>query len=454
VSGEQRFPIKAADSLNALCLQKFHGEDIRYCPEWGKWLTWTGTHWEADTGGQMIRRMIDVHERSGNDRSGSWDGMRCAWKIAAGLDGIETRAALWDTDHHLLNCPNGIVDLKTGELLPHDRGRLCTNLAGCDYDPLAFGAGFHNAVSQMFCNNIDLIRFVRYFAGYSLTGETKEQCLPLLHGGGSNGKSLLLELMKRAAGTYACAAAPGLLLEHSSEQHPTGVADLQGKRFVISSEAGEGRRLAEELLKRLTGSDTLKARKMRQDFFEFASVSKFWLAANHKPQIKGTDDGIWRRILLVPFDAKFVHPEEAKEGDLVADLGLLDRITEDELPSVLNWMVLGATSWYAEGLRPPEIVRARSEEYRFEMDTFSEFEEECVRKSPGGRGSNAGLRAVYQGWAKDNGIKYTLGPKEITQEMTKRGYRQGGNGGRQWMDVTFVYTSQQFRGEAAEGGCR
>jgi len=452
VSEEKIGPVKAVDTLNALSLQQWHGADIRYCPEWKQWFTWAGSHWEADTGGQMIRRMIDVHRRSGSNTAGSWDGMRAAWNIAGGLEGIETRANRWDPDPHLLNCPNGIVDLRTGELMPHDRDRLCTKMAGCDYDPLAFGDGFHSACSEIFCHNVELIRFVRYLAGYSITGEVREQCLPLLHGGGSNGKSLLLELMKRAAGTYACVAAPGLLLEHASEQHPTGIADLAGKRFVVASEVGENRRLAEELVKRLTGSDTIKSRKMRQDFWETAPTWKIWLAANHKPQIKGTDDGIWRRLHLVPFDARFVHPDRAEEGDMVADLGLLDRITKTELPTVLNWMVLGAASWYEEGLKAPEIVRARSQEYRSEMDTFSEFEEQCIKEAPGAKADNLALRMTYGDWARANGIRYTLGPKQLTQEMRDRGYRQEDGHARRWLDILLVSTDYTRREEAAEGG--
>jgi len=437
----------AHDLDNARRLVEAHGEDLRYCPDWGKWLHWDGVKWSIDGGGEVRRRMMAVAgtlpdladakvvTRAQSARAGSNEGMNAAIAVAKDFPGICVHPSSLDADASILNAPNGIVDLRTGKLLPNDRERLCTKIAGCEYDEGFCGRGFVKFLGEVLRGDMELMKFVRIAAGYSITGEVSAQCLMFLYGLGANGKSLLLELLRQAAGTYACVAAPGLLLDAGGDDHPTGVADLCGKRLVITSEAGEGKKLAEELVKRLTGADTIKARYMRQDFWEFAPTHKLWMAANHKPSIRGTDEGIWRRIHLIPFTARFRPQEDAIPGDLVRDDGLLKRLIGEDLPSVLTWMVTGAECWYKHGLRPPEVVAEASREYRDEQDTFGAFLRDIVEEAAGGKVAGVEFRAAYDRWCELNGEKYPLGRKQFSQELVRRGFQQEDGNQRRWLGV-------------------
>ena len=189
--------------------------------------------------------------------------------------------------------------------------------------------------------------------------------MPFLHGGGANGKSTIVEtLLKMLGSDYAMKAAPDLLMANRGESHPTDRADLFGKRFVACVETEEGRRLAEALVKELTGGDRVRARRMREDFWEFTPTHHVWLAGNHKPAISGTDHGIWRRIKLIPFDV--VIPEAEQDKNSAHKLAA-------ELPGILNWTIAGCLDWQKNGMQEPAIVRAATQEYSAEEDVVGEF---------------------------------------------------------------------------------
>jgi putative DNA primase/helicase len=208
-----------------------------------------------------------------------------------------------------LNVQNGTLDLKTGELLPHRQEDLITKLAPVDYDPAADCPRWEAFLHRVMAENNDLVRFLQRAAGYALTGDVSEHALHFLYGTGRNGKGTFLETFLAILGDYATTVDANLLVAKRNDDHPTGLTDLDGRRFVATQEVEDGRRMAEALVKKLTGGDLIKARRMRENNYEFDPVHKLFLAANHKPEIRGTDEAIWSRIMLVPFEV-FIPPVE------------------------------------------------------------------------------------------------------------------------------------------------
>jgi putative DNA primase/helicase len=277
-----------------------------------------------------------------------------------------------DTDPWLFNVVNGTIDLRTGELREHRREDFITKLAPVTFDPGAGCPRWEAFLRTIFAGNEELIGYMRRLVGYCLTGVTDEHILPFLYGTGANGKSTFCETILKLMGfDYAMKAAPDLLLAKRGESHPTDRADLYGKRFVACVETEEGRRLAEALVKELTGGDRVRARRMREDFWEFTPTHHVWLAGNHKPPIMGTDHGIWRRIKLIPFAV--VIPKSEQDKKLPAKLAT-------ELSGILNWAIAGCLEWQRDGLRDPDIVSAATGNYSIEMDEVGQFvEEHCER---------------------------------------------------------------------------
>jgi putative DNA primase/helicase len=262
--------------------------------------------------------------------------------------------------------------------------------------------------------DVELRAFVRRLVGYCLTGSTQEHVLPFLYGIGSNGKSTFLNVVLALLGVdYAIKAPTDLLLAKKNETHPTELADLFGKRFVACIEAEDGRRLAESLVKELTGGDRIRARHMREDFWEFSATHKIWLAANHKPQVRGTDHGIWRRIKLIPFTVIIPDDQQDKE--------LLNKLLA-ELPGILNWALAGCLEWQQAGLGEPPAVKAATADYRNEMDVLGDFiADRCIIGDDYGAGS-AQLFEAYKAWAE------SAGERPVTQrrfglQMVERGFR-------------------------------
>ncbi|MGH9426935.1 MAG: DNA primase family protein, partial [Terriglobia bacterium] len=216
----------------------------------------------------------------------------------------------------------------------------------------------------------DVIDFLWKAIGYSLTGDTQEDCLFLLYGAGANGKSTFLNILRALLGEYGKQAAFSTFLYQERDAVRNDLADLRGARLVVASEAEEGKRLSESLIKALTGRDLIKTRFLFQEHFEFIPQMKLWLAANHKPVIRGTDYAIWRRIRLLPFTETF-------QGE-ACDKGLPDKL-KAELLGIFAWAVRGCLAWQRDGLPLPQSVKAATEEYRSDMDAVACFlEEKCI----------------------------------------------------------------------------
>jgi putative DNA primase/helicase len=262
----------------------------------------------------------------------------------------------------------------------------------------------------------ELVDYWQRVLGYALTGDVGEQVLFFLHGAGSNGKTTLLNVVLALVGDYGKQAPPDLLLAKRGDgNHPTEIADLLGARVVTTVEVEDGRRLAESLVKQLTGGDRLKARFMRQDFFEFDARFKLFLAANHRPVIRGTDHAIWRRVRLIPFDVT-IPPAER-------DRTLPEKLRA-ELPGILAWAVQGCLAWQREGLGLPDAVASATQSYRAEMDTLADFlAERCVLTETATATSKA-LFAAYRAWCEETGEK-AMTQKAFTTRLSEHGLRPG-----------------------------
>jgi putative DNA primase/helicase len=240
-----------------------------------------------------------------------------------------------------------------------------------------------------------LIGFLQRAIGYSLTGETREQCLFVLHGSGANGKSTFLEVLQTLLGDYAQSTpSASLLAKDRHDGIPNDIARLRGARLVTAVEIGQGRRLNEELMKRLTGQDTITARFLHAEFFDFRAEFKLFIACNHLPTITGTDHAIWRRIRLIPFTVTI--PETEQDKDLPAKL-------QAELPGILAWAVRGCLAWQREGLGTPEEVKQATAGYRASMDQIGRFIEECCLVSQQVRIKASELYEAYKKWCDANG---------------------------------------------------
>ena len=382
------------DATNAVRLIDRFGSDVRWVGTWDKWLAWDGRRWRMD----QVRRM-DRHAKYVADRiwkeiaavvatgdvdaatvnsmysfgkaSNAAGGVRAMLALARSEPGVAIAIDELDADPWLLNVTNGTVDLKTGELRKHRRGDWITKMAPVAFDPEAVCPIWNKFLSRIFAEHDELAGYMQRLAGYVLTGTTEEHLLPFLFGLGANGKSTLVEILLKMLGSdYSMKAPPDLLLAKRGESHPTERADLFGKRFVAAVETEAGRRLAESLVKELTGGDRIRARRMREDFWEFAPTHKVWLAGNHKPRVFGTDHGIWRRLKLIPFDVTI--PDDEQDKKLPLKLAA-------ELPGILNWAIAGCLDWQRDGMQEPAVVIEATKEYAEEGDEVGDFiAGECV----------------------------------------------------------------------------
>lgn len=431
---------RLTDMGNAQRLAANFGRELRYTNSHG-WLIWRKTRWEEDQTQAIVRRAKDTVRRIYAEASrcedeairkaiGAWaHKSESAGKIAAMLDlarsepGICVTADAFDADRMLLNCENGTIELATGRLREHRREELLTKQIAVAYDADATSPRWDQFIAEVTKGDTELAAYLQRAVGYSLTGDVREQNLFFLYGLGANGKTTFLTVIQRLLGDYAWTAAAGLLLEKKNEQHPTTVADLAGRRFVLCSEVGEGKRMAEELVKQMTGDHRITARKMHRDSFEFDPLYKLWLAANHKPIIKGTDNGIWRRIHTVPFTATFYDPDKALSGQPVKDPTLLDKLLA-ELPGILAWAVRGCLDWQRIGLVRPKAVLDATESYREEMDILGTFLADRCVVQPGVRAKAGDLYAAYQEWCQATG-EHTATQTAFGRALTERGFGEG-----------------------------
>jgi putative DNA primase/helicase len=298
-----------------------------------------------------------------------------------------------DKDPWLFNVGNGTIELKTGVFREHRREDMITRLARVSYDEGADCPAWKQFIREIMNYNTDLIGFLQTAAGWALTGDTSEQTMFILYGSGANGKSTFLNTVMRILGDYAIAASTETFMKKNSEQISNDIARLRGTRFVTTAEAEQGKRLSEPLIKQITGNDAMTARFLYGEFFDFVPTFKIFMATNHKPMIKGTDHGIWRRIKLIPFTTTIRAEKQDKH---------LEEKLIREGPGILNWLIEGVRRWFAEGLVLPPEISSATEEYRNEMDVLGNFIKECCIQGPGCSVRARELFRAYQEWCDEN----------------------------------------------------
>ena len=335
---------------------------------------------------------------------------------------IRAAADEFDGDPWSLNVANGIVDLKTGELHGHDPAAMHSKIAKASYVP-GVPAPRWDAFLERILPDAEVREFVQKFAGYSMTGDVSAQALAFLWGGGSNGKTTFLEALRDVLGGYAYQAGGDLLV--SKRERGAGelaaMAKLRGRRFVTTVEVDDGKRMAEGLVKELTGERTINAKLMRQNPVEFVNVSKVWLAANHKPEVRGQDWAMWRRIKLVPFTVTI--PDEEKDDHLGAKLA-------EERDGILRWLIEGCLKWQRDGLKAPEAVSAATAQYREESNPLQDWIEERCEVATGAVTEFSELREDYLSYCKREAIRMPLPTKRFGSALKEHGFEADkGTGG-------------------------
>lgn len=430
------------DVGNGQRLKRRHGPDVLYSEQRGGFHLWDSRRFARDeTAGierlakDTVRAMHAEADTLADEEARraqikwalkSESGPRLREMIAAlrSEEGVAVGPAEFDVDPLLLNVGNGTLDLRTGILRPADRADRITKLAPVNYDPDAGCPTWLAFLDRVMEGRRDVIDFLRRAVGYSLTGDIGEHCLFLLYGTGRNGKSTFVETLGALLGDYAMTTGTDTLLVQRAGGIPNDIARLVGARLVSASESEAGRNLAEALVKQMTGGDRVSARFLRAEFFDFRPSFKLWFVTNHKPTIKGTDDGIWSRIRLVPFTTRI------PDGEI--DKRLPERLLA-ERPGILAWAVRGCLDWQREGLGVPDDVAKATAEYRGEMDTLATFLADCCIVGQQYRCVSKELYAAYAKWAEASGER-VLSQKGLGVRLAERGFQntKGTAGVRMW----------------------
>ena len=336
-----------------------------------------------------------------------------------------------DAEPDTINARGNVIDLRTGNVRRTQPRDYITKSMDADYEPSALCPQFDAFLDRIMKGSLELKDYLQRAVGYSLTGHTREQCFFIAHGAGANGKSVFLNLIKKLMGNYALTTPmTSLVGGKNSSGASNDIARLRGARFVSATEGEANQKLRESLIKQFTGGDTVSARFLFQEFFDFTPTFKLWMATNHKPQVSGADPATWRRIHLIPFNV--VIPPAEQDGELPSKL-------ENELPGVLNWAIEGSVDWYRNGLMPPAEVLAATEQYRSEMDGFSRFlKDGAVIEQAGERVGKSHLYAAYSQWCTDEGVE-ALAQSEFGSRMKRGGYRESRtNAARYWQGLMLI----------------
>jgi putative DNA primase/helicase len=409
-------PEDHTDAANGELFAMIHGGHLKYVTDAGRWLRWDGKRWTHGYEGDLIQAAKEVSEsllhHATKLRGEETKKAAFAWglksanigrlqaMISMGASEPDVRVMAADLDHDpmMLNVDNGTVDLMRGTLNQHDRSDYITRIVPVTYDAEATCPRWFQFLDEVFDSDQELISFVQRAVGYTLTGDTREHALFLLWGNGCNGKSVFIEIMRCILGEFAVATPMATFTTKRDGSTPTNdLAMLRGARLVSVQESEETAGFSESLVKQITGGDAITARFLHREFFTFTPQFKPWIATNHKPRVRGTDDGFWRRVRLIPFTVSFLNRQDKT----------LFQTLRNELPGILNWAIDGCISWQSMGLGHASAVDNATASYRSESDSIAIFVSDCLVVNPDADIEISAKRvySLYLKWCEDNGEK-------------------------------------------------
>lgn len=409
-----------SDAMNAHALVAWTDGRIKYTPGLGFYV-WNGHIWEQSDVKvrQEIHRMGAALVLAGKLPESR--GFTMTTRIDALLTELRSVPNVYvsvdefDAQRHLLNFKNGTVDLRSGELRPHSKEDMLTQVLTLDYRADAQAPRWTAFLEEIFPNHPDLPEYMQRLAGYGITGETSEQCFAVLWGKGANGKSVFTETLTAIFKNVTTTTPFATFEEKASGGIPNDLAALRGARLVMASEGESGKQMSEAVLKRITGKDAVTARFLRKEFFTFSPTFLIMLATNHKPKFKGQDEGLWRRVKLIPFQRWFAPHERDYD---------LDRKLMAEAEGIAAWAVAGAARWYTEGLKDPKVIADETREYRETSDQLAGFYP-GVLEPTGDETPMSGAEAynAYQNWCEEEGLtsKDVWSRKAFYEGMSERG---------------------------------
>jgi len=434
------------DLGNAERLVKHYGSIIHYCEEFKSWLIWDNQRWERDYGvkinalAELTTRQIyseatdepDMKQRKAladhGKASESDHRLTAMIHRAQSQMGIPVRANDLDGDPFLFNVLNGTINLKTGDLLPHDKGDLLTTLVPIEYDNKAKCPMWLNFLQQITDGDQGRIDYLQRAVGYSLTGDNKSQVLFFLWGLGNNGKSTFIATIRKLTGDYGARVSSDVFMikDKVATGPKEGLANLRGKRFTCCSELEDGKKLAVSLIKDLTGGETITVDRKYEHLFEYLPSAKLWLVGNHKPVITDTTLSIWRRMKLVPFN--YIIPQ----GDIDPEL---PQKLETELPGILAWAVQGCLSWQEQGFSEPQAVIDATAIYRHDQDILGDFIEDCCTLEQTATITKTELKELYNEWCKEAGME-PVTQRTFKNRLIEKGITEGRIGkARYWRGI-------------------
>lgn len=420
-------------------------DDCRYVTDWRSFIAWDGTRFSAERASQKLfsmyqdlltkmRAEVDKLPK-GYDREQFYEWLRnsesqarfhAACALLANKMELAVTSEDLDADPWKLNVGNGLLDLETGQLVEHAKRHLTTKITPVRFDPSAKCPLWEATIARIFADQPELVTYMQTLFGYCLTGLVKEQKLWFLLGLGGNGKTILMEILAKLLGEYAKPSDSTLLLAKRHDAHPTAIAYLYRLRLTIASEPPANRAWDEPTVKRLTGGDTITARKMRQDNWSFKPTHKIMVAANEPIIVHGRDEGIWRRLQQIPFNQRF---HEGAEG---YDPAIGDKL-QAELSGILNWALVGLDRYRREGLQEPESIKAATATYRAEQDVFAHFIDDCLIVDFEQSVRRIDLYQVYQRWCRLNN-ENPLKNKSFYKEIRKLPVKDRKSNGMEYFD--------------------
>lgn len=442
-----------SDYGNATRLIDLYGQSMRFSPTAG-WLVWNGRVWQRSYEAAMNLAAISaatISENTNDPPTLKWglsslstQHLLGALKLATSFPNVTTQLSEFDTNPNLINLPNGVLDLTSGELLDHDPKYMMTQITNIPLNPEAKAPRWDQFLNEIMNDDIDMIRSLQQIAGYSLTGHTSERCMFILYGFGANGKSSFVDALAHVLGDYAKAIPSASLMRKGfgSQSIPNDIAMLKGSRLAYAAEADSHHQLSEALIKNVTGDNVLTARFLHHEFFQFKPAFKLMLATNHKPRIRGTDNAIWTRIRLVPFTVEI--SEEKRDPKLLEKL-----LAEAE--GVLLWALMGALAFLKDHeMHLSTQIERETLAYRSNQDIVGQFIDDCIMAFPGSTLAKSTMYKTYTEWCTENGLRPAT-KLALGNALIERGFKEVRTGrSRCWNNINIVAHATEPQTEEPE----